>query len=214
MKIVDKILAVFIVLILMTATGLVGFYYGGKSSPISTALSTLGDIAYDNEAEAEFNTQIGILDAQLAEKDIALAESEQRNEGLLRRVANHQEDYSSFSIMVEESRIENKDIFEDISADLEQEIEDNEVASNNLLKLNMLFDNERSLFTEQLDRANTYISVLEDSNTGILKENTLLRSINKQVIEQNQIMRERIEDISGTRARHGPGMAAGSRPHK
>ena len=45
------------------------------------------------QAEARFNAQIEVLDAQLAEKEMALAESEQKNQGLLSRVYNLEESY-------------------------------------------------------------------------------------------------------------------------
>ena len=209
---IGKILGGLVVLILMASTGAIGFYYGGVFSPVSTGLTVLGKIAYDEAAEAEFNTKIGILDAQLAEKEFALSELEQENETLLQVTYTLKEDYSSFSVLVEESRIETKDSFEAISTDLASEIKDNTVASDNLFKLNILFDNEKVLFTDQSNKANEYITSLEKSNKSLITENTLLRSINIALDEELNIMRERIDDISGSRPRHGPGFAMGFNP--
>lgn len=208
----NKILSVLVTLVLMAATGAVGYYYGGKSSPLSTGLSTIGEIVYDREAEARFDTQIGILDAQLAEQTLALAQSEQRNEGLLRRVYNWEEAYEATQVKVEIQQEENQKNFELVSTDLERSIIGNLKAKDDLVELNNIFIANRNLFQGQLDKASEYISVLEDANAGLKAENTLLNSINDAITNQNQMMRERIEDISGARARHGPGIAMGLNP--
>ena len=36
---ISKVLGGLVVLVLMASTGAIGFYYGGKSSPVSTGLS-------------------------------------------------------------------------------------------------------------------------------------------------------------------------------
>ena len=43
----NKVLSGIVVLVLMVTAGAVGFYYGGKASPVSIGLSTLADIVYD-----------------------------------------------------------------------------------------------------------------------------------------------------------------------
>ena len=212
MRVVDKVLAVLVVLILMAAAMAVGFHYGGKFSPVSVGLSTLADIAYDEQAEAEFNTKIGILDAQIIEKENELEESEQRNEGLLRRVNNLQEDYNSAMVKVEVEKEKNQRDFGFVSADLEKSIEGNSKAQDDLVELNNLFVANTNLFQSQLDEASEYIAALEDSNKELIAENTLMRSINVALNEEITIMRSRIDDISGARARHGPGIAAGVNP--
>ena len=212
MRIVDKVLAVFVVLVLMAAAMAVGFHYGGKFSPVSVGLSTLADIAYDEQAEAEFNTKIGILDAQIEEKENELEESEQRNEGLLRRVNNLQESYNSTIVEVEVEQEKNQRDFEFVSADLERSIKGNSKAQDDLVELNNLFIADKNLFQSQLDEASEYITALEDANKSLIAENTLMRSINMALNEEIVIMKERINDISGARARHGPGIAAGINP--
>ena len=201
-----------VVLVLMVASGVIGLYYGSTVSPISTGLTTIGEIIYDNKAEAEFNAQIGILDAQIEEKDLALSDLEQKNIGLERRVNNWQDSYNSAMVKVEAQQEENQTNFDLVSIDLERSIEGNSKAQDDLVELNNLFISNKNLFQGQLEEANNYITTLEESNAGLIHENTLLRSINDQILQQNQIMRDRIEDISGARARHGPGIAAGIDP--
>ena len=209
---ISKVLGGLVVLVLMTSTGAIGFYYGGKFSPVSTSLTALGEIVYDEQAEARFNTRIEVLDAQLAEKEMDLAELEQKNRGLLRIVANTRSDY--YTNVDEQSLValDNREKFESISSDLVDSIEDNQGAQVALSQLKDLFAVEQGLFETQLIEANTYIIALEDSNRSILQENTLLRSINTALTNQNQIMRDRIADISGSRLRHGPGIATGLNP--
>ena len=206
---------VFLVIIVTAAVSAgLGFYAGSKFSfnPVTAGLSTLGDIAYDNQAEAKFNTQIGVLDAQLAEKDMALAELEKKNNELESQVASAKDDYSFSLEETREKSTENTKKFTEVSNNLEAAIAGNKTAQNDLLQLNNLFASEKNLFQEQLDKANGYIAALEESNSGLKKENTLLRNINDQITQQNSLMRERIDSISGSRARQGPGMAAGIDP--
>ena len=64
------------------ATGAIGYYLGSSTfSPVTTGIATLAEIVYDEKAEAVYEAKIEVLDAQLAEKEIALSELEQKNEG-------------------------------------------------------------------------------------------------------------------------------------
>ena len=193
--------------------GGIGFYYGQKSSPLGIGLSTLADIAYDEKAEAEFNIKIGILNAKLVEKDELLSEVSQRNIGLEHKVTNLQEVYYESLEELENKELPNNEReFELVSNDLQEALVGNKEAQEDLLELNGLFLTEKNLFQAALDEANDYITSLENSNRGLRDENSLLINVNKIMREENTIMSERIETISGSRARHGPGIAVGMNP--
>ena len=209
---IKKVLGVLVVLLLMASTGAIGFYYGGKISPLSTGLTALGEIAYNEAAEAEFNTKIGILDAQIAEKNVALVELEEENKGLESRVANHQEVLESTQIQFEANLFKNNSEFVDIKNELIDSLEGNHQAQNRIDELNEVYISNLDIFKDRLEQADNYISVLEDASTGLIAENTLLKSINQAMNNELDIMRERIEDISGSRVRHGPGFAMGLNP--
>ena len=210
----DKMRIVFFVIISAIAFGGLGFYAGNKFSfnPVTTALSTLGDIVYDEQAEAEFNTKVGILDAQIEEKEVALAELEQKNRGLENRVANNQEVFEATQIEFEVDLQKNNDEFADIKNELIDSLEGNRQAQNKIDELNQVYISNLDLFKGRLKQANYYITVLEDANRGLKAESALMRSINKALSEEVLVMHERIEDISGSRARHGPGIAVGVNP--
>ena len=210
----DKVRIILFTVIVAIASGGLGFYFGDTFSfnPVKVGLSTLGDIAYDEQAEAEFNTKIGILDAQLKEKESSLVALVQANNDLEDQVFSLKREFTNAKYKTEDALRENKENFEAINSNLRSALTGNHTAQEDLFKLNDLFATEKNLFQVELDKANAYITVLENANKGLKAESALMRSINVALDKELDIMRERIEDISGSRARHGPGLAAGVDP--
>ena len=208
----NKVLSGLAVLVLMASSGAVGFYYGSKTSPTGIGISTLAGLVYDQEAEARFNAEIEVLDARLAEKEVDLAELEQENLRLEDRVINHQFAIETTQVEFEVDLSKSNEEFEVISNELIDSLEGNRQAQNKIDELSAVHISNLDLIDDRLSQANSYITVLEEVNVGLLAENTLTKSINEALMNQNNIMRDRIEDISGSRIRHGPGYAVGLNP--
>jgi len=196
----------------MIVTFGVGFYFGGEFNPATLGLNTLFQLAYDREAQKQFETDLGILDSELAQQEFDLKKTEEENESLKETVSSLGSTYTARETDFESQVASHEDTIREKSFDLESAIAGNLRAQEAFQGILTEYYAEIATYRNRLSEANEYIDSLVKLTTGLTNENRLLRDVNGTLKMQNDLMRDRINYLSRPRPRHGPGGAAGLNP--
>ena len=192
--------------------GSAGFYAGKSTSPQAIALSALSSIAYDQQAQAEYEAELAVQDSVLAEKEYELDGVERENELLQVQVSKIQREYTSSEADFESEITSHEDKIREASFDLESAVAGNLRAQKAFGSLISEHAEEITLLRSRLNFSEEYTSALTQINTGLRNEILSLRNVNLVLEQQNTLARERVDALAKPRARHGPGLAGGYNP--